>query len=124
MDAPYFWSKIAPYLCMFALGVGQILFKSAATASNGGRLLASPRALALLAAALLLYAFTTIAWINALRYVPLNKGYPIMALAYVVVPILSWYFLGERVTSTYWIGVVLLVAGVVVIGQSFERIHP
>jgi drug/metabolite transporter (DMT)-like permease len=123
MGGSFFWSRVAPFLCMLALGIGQILFKSVAIAANGGRLLGSPRALSVLVAALVLYALTTIAWINALRYVPLSKGYPIMALAYVVVPILSWYFLGEKVSATYWVGVFFLIAGIAIIGQSFVDAH-
>jgi drug/metabolite transporter (DMT)-like permease len=124
MGSSYFWSKIAPYLCMLGLGIGQILFKTVAIAANGTRILSSPRASAILAAALLLYGLTTIGWINTLRYLPLSRGYPIMALAYVIVPVLSWYWLGEKLSPLYWFGIMLLVAGIIVIGKSFGGEHP
>ena len=35
-----------------------------------------------------------------------------MALAFVIVPLLSSVLLGERLETTYWIGVAMIVAGV------------
>lgn len=64
--------------------------------------------------ALFIYGIATLLWISLLRYVPLNKAYVFMALSFVLVPIASYYIFSEQITVGYWIGVALIVSGVIV----------
>ena len=64
------------------------------------------------------YGVATIGWVLVLRQAPLNRVYPFMALAFVLVPLGSRLFLGEALAPQYWIGVALLVAGLVLIGRT------
>ena len=41
-----------------------------------------------------------------------------MALAFVIVPLLSAVLLGERLQPTYWLGVTMIVAGVSIAVRS------
>jgi drug/metabolite transporter (DMT)-like permease len=103
------------------LAAGQILFKRTAT-----RLVGLPlpeQFLALLVqpafySACLLYAVATVLWVWLLTLIPLSAAYPFAALSFVIVPIASWWFLGEPLGSRYWAGIALIVAGVSVIAGA------
>lgn len=98
------------------LSAGQILFKQAATASDE-----KPFHLALLngwmVAALFLYGFATGLWVWILRSTPLSIAYPFVALGFILVPLAAHYLFGEQLTIRYISGVVLIIAGLVVIGR-------
>ncbi|ELY7490310.1 EamA family transporter [Kosakonia cowanii] len=72
----------------------------------------------ILGSAFALYGFTTIAWVWVLQKIDLGKAYPLMALAFAIVPIGSYLFLGERFTAQYFIGVALIMTGIVVAVKS------
>jgi drug/metabolite transporter (DMT)-like permease len=48
----------------------------------------------------------------------LSKVVPLYSLSYVLVALIGQVFLGERVTRRRWTGIVIIVAGVVVLLQS------
>jgi len=58
------------------------------------------------------YGITAILWILALQHVSLSRGYMFMSLAFVIVPILSWYFFDDVLTTNFWLGVLLILSGV------------
>ena len=57
-------------------------------------------------------------WLAVLSRVPLSLAYPILALSYFVVVVEAWLFLHERVTLQRFLGVLIVVVGVVVVGLS------
>lgn len=100
--------------CVMGLAIGQVLFKlSAVTLKSGGTFLSMQGAGALLGA-LMLYGVTSLAWVWVLRQVELGRVYPLMALAFVMVPIGSHVFFGERFSTQYFLGVLLIVLGIVI----------
>jgi len=103
---------------VLSLAVGQILFKSAAMQWHKYSTLIAAQAIIRLVPALIIYALATIAWIWVLQKVSLNVAYPYMALAFVIVPLGSYIFLGETAGLGYWIGSFLIVAGVIVTSLS------
>jgi drug/metabolite transporter (DMT)-like permease len=103
------------------LAAGQILFKRTATPLVG--LPMPEQLLALLVqpsfyTACLLYAAATVLWVWLLTHIPLSAAYPFVALSFVVVPVASWWFLGEPLDRRYWTGIGLIVAGVGVIAVA------
>lgn len=101
-------------LCVLGIAIGQILFKlSAASLQKSGSFF-DPSTMLIIFLALALYGITTIAWIWVLQKIELGKAYPLMALAFVLVPIGSHFFLGERFQLQYFVGVALIVAGITV----------
>jgi drug/metabolite transporter (DMT)-like permease len=68
-------------------------------------------------AALALYAFGTIVWIFVLKQVPLTIAYSFMGLTFCFVPLLAQLFLGEALTLRYFLGVALIVGGMVAINS-------
>jgi multidrug transporter EmrE-like cation transporter len=113
------------YLAVFTviLAAGQVLFKKIGLTIAG---LPFPSGLRvavcdpLLYGALALYGLATMMWVGILSRVPLSQAYPWVALGTVVVPLLGWCVFGERLVPTFWVGMMLIVAGLVVLqyGQS------
>lgn len=101
--------------CVLALSVGQLLFKKVAIEMAAAGTWIHPRVLVFTAIAFFIYGVTTLAWIYVLRFVELNRAYPVMALSFVAVPVMGYLFYGEMVSSYYFIGVVLIISGIVVI---------
>lgn len=67
---------------------------------------------------LALYAVSAATWIIALSLVPLTVAYPFLGLTYVAVAIIAVRKLGERLTPAQWLGIVLIVAGVLMVALS------
>lgn len=95
-----------------ALAAGQILFKLAAAHGGPGPALGGVALGWPLALGLALYVAATGAWLALLRAVPLSQAYPVMALAYVVVPVMAHWWLGEALRWQTLAGAALIVAGV------------
>lgn len=105
---------VAAALCVLGLAIGQVLFKFSASAlAQEGSVLA-PRVAAAFLAAVCLYGVTSLAWVWLLQRVELGRVYPIMALAFVLVPLGSHLAFGERFPPQYFAGVALIVVGIVV----------
>jgi drug/metabolite transporter (DMT)-like permease len=109
---------IAALLCVVGLAVGQILFKSSATALAEGGSIFHSKALIPLLAAMCLYGITSIAWVWILQKIELGRVYPLMALAFVFVPCGSYLFFGERFAPQYFVGVALIMSGIIVAAKA------
>jgi len=107
-------SIVSTLFCVLGLSMGQVAFKYAANSLNQTQSIFAPKTLIILIIALLIYGITTIAWIIILRSVELGKIYPIMALAYIFVPLASLIFFKERFSINYYLGVILIMIGIVV----------
>lgn len=106
------------FFCVICMAIGQILFKISATCflSNGSIFAIKP--LAIFLSTLCLYGITSLAWVWVLQRVELGRTYPLMALAFVLVPIGSHFVFGERFQTQYFIGVCMIVAGIVIAAKS------
>ncbi len=62
----------------------------------------------------MLYGLATIAWIWALRQVPLTTAYMFMSLGFVLVPIMSHFVLGEALNIRIALGSAMIIAGIMV----------
>lgn len=108
-------------LMAYAIGmaVGQLLFKAAAMryASDGT---VADRLLSLLAnpyfmAAVVLYVGLTVLWVWILTFTPLSRGYPFVALAFAVTPLLGGLVFGEPITGRLLVGLALILGGLVLV---------
>ena len=107
-------ASIAALLCVCGIAAGQLLFKCTADSQALSGSYLHPRTLLWLLSALIRYGVT----IWTLQQGPLSRLYPWMALAFVIVPLLSALLLGERLQTTYWLGVSMIVAGVSIAVRS------
>ena len=106
---------IVAVVCVLA--VGQLLFKMVGLriASGGFQdLLHDQRGALLFAISLVLYGIATIAWIWALRQVPLSTAYMFMSLGFVLVPVMSHFVLGEVINMRIALGSAMIIAGIMV----------
>ncbi len=71
-----------------------------------------------------LYGSNTVLLMFALRDGELSKLYPIIALTYVWVTVLSMYFFDEKLTFWKGAGIAIIVAGVSVLGRATNPPSP
>ena len=94
------------------ISVGQLLFKHTATmlnaATNGVWALLNPY----LITALVIYGCATLAWVYILQQVPLSLAYPLFALSFLFVPLLSMIIFREPFTLKMVAGSAVIVFGV------------
>lgn len=108
---------ILALLTAVAMACGQLLFKFGAERwriDSLSQAVLSFISNPFLVSAVLLYAVTILLWIYVLKVLPLSLAYPLTALSYVLVPLLCWAVLGEKVSSQTLLGSTLIIAGVLV----------
>jgi drug/metabolite transporter (DMT)-like permease len=113
MNTSRFAAHLVAIGCVCAIAVGQVLFKLLANMLHSGRPIGSVNVLATGAAAGVIYAGSTIAWIWLLQFIEISKVYPYFALAFIIVPIAGYLIFGEVISTKYMIGVALISAGIV-----------
>jgi drug/metabolite transporter (DMT)-like permease len=105
-------------ICVIGIAIGQILFKLSAAALQKSESYLDIAFLTSLCSAFLVYGITTIAWVWVLQKVELGKVYPLMALAFVLVPIGSHFIFGEKFQAQYFLGVAVIIAGIFIAVKS------
>ncbi|HJH20828.1 MULTISPECIES: EamA family transporter [Pseudomonas] len=101
-------------VCVIGIAAGQILFKMSSSSLSKSGSWFDMQTLTVLFSAFALYGLTTILWVYVLQRADLGKIYPLMALAFVIVPIGSHFVFGERFQPQYMVGVALIIVGIVV----------
>lgn len=109
-------------LCTIA---GQLLLKNAVTElkpllqSGPIDFLIGAALSPLVIAALCLQMLGYVAWLFVLSKEKLSVAFALSGSSfYLLMAIASWYFFGERLDSTQWLGIVLISAGVVLITNA------
>ncbi len=64
------------------------------------------------------YGVGAILWLIVLSRLDLSYAYLLLAAMYVLIPLVSWLFLGERIPPLRWLGMVVVVLGVVIVARS------
>lgn len=113
-------SRIAQALIsVVGISTGQLLLKMAATnlgnAEAIGFWFLGFRINIYLAAGITVLGVSTLLWIWVLRSIPLSVAYPVMALAFIIVPVLSFLILGEPLSWKLLAGSLLIGAGLITI---------
>jgi len=67
---------------------------------------------------LVLFGLSAIVWLVVLSRASLSFAYPFASLSYVLILVMGRFVLDERITSLRLAGVALIVAGVVLVGQT------
>ena len=113
-------------LCALLLSTGQVLWKVAldrngglikqgvSLAGNVWALSTSPYMLL----GILLYAVSTVVWLYLLGEYEYSYIYPMISMAYVFGFIYSKVVFHEQINAFRWIGVVLIIAGVILINRK------
>ncbi|WP_340318156.1 EamA family transporter [Rhizorhabdus argentea] len=107
--------------CILAESVRELCFKATATSLHGAVTRRDWRrvcANSLLWSGIALWVIETLAWVAALDRVPLGIGYPVRATSYVLIPLLAWLVLHERLERGQIAGIALIAAGIGCVGLS------
>ena len=113
------WAFGLIILCTFLTSVAQILYKFGAN-----KLVVSLYGIITnyqIITGLILYITAGIIMITALRGGDLSVLYPIIATSYIWVALLSMFFLGELMNVYKWIGVFIVIAGVICVGLGSKK---
>ena len=112
------WHSAFAFICVLAICLGQILFKRVSIEVEAVGTWLNARVVFYAGVAFAVYGGATFLWIYLLRFVELSRAYPVMAFSFVVVPLLSAWLYGDRLSAAYLGGSVLIVAGVIVISRA------
>jgi drug/metabolite transporter (DMT)-like permease len=108
------------FCCTILGAAAQILMKTGANHMAEPGLLAMATNLPLMAG-YCLYGISTLLLVLALKDGELSLLYPVIALTYVWVTILSFLIFHDSINSWKLLGIVLIVAGVAVLGKGGKR---
>jgi len=61
------------------------------------------------------YILSFISWIQVLRTLPLSVAFPAINVVHILVPLGAWLFLGETIHTQRWVGILLVVLGIVLL---------
>ena len=67
---------------------------------------------------LALYGLGAVAWLIVLSRLDLSFAYPFLALSYAITPILAWRLLDEPVSGLRWLGIAVIILGVVIVSRT------
>lgn len=69
-------------------------------------------------AGMALYFLSAAAWLFLLTRLDISYVQPILALTYVVTPILAIIFLSESIPPMRWLGIVIIIIGVFIVART------
>jgi len=64
-----------------------------------------------------------ISWLYVLRFIPLTIAYPLSNLVHVLIPLSSWFFLDEIISTQRWCGIALVLIGVLIVAKPVARME-
>jgi drug/metabolite transporter (DMT)-like permease len=70
-----------------------------------------------------LIILSLLTWLHVLRYIPLSIAFPISQVVHVLVPLCSWVFLGEWISSLRWGGIALVSLGLALVAKPVARLE-
>ncbi|UUZ71775.1 EamA family transporter [Polaromonas sp. P1(28)-8] len=108
-------------MSVVGISLGQLLLKMAAMNLHNpdalGFWLAGLRINAHLISGVAVLGCSTLLWVWVLRGIPLSIAYPFMALAFIFVPVLSFYVLGEPLGWRQAAGGLMIALGVIIVSS-------
>ena len=64
-----------------------------------------------------------ISWLYVLRFIPLTIAYPLSNFVHVLIPLSSWFFLDEIISTQRWCGIALVLIGVLIVAKPVARME-
>jgi len=107
-----------PFFCVLIVAIGQIFFKlDALELQKTGNFL-NFRVLLFFLIPIFLYGFSSFLWVIALTKHKLSTIYPISALAFILVPLGSFFILDEKLSLQYFSGLFFILCGIILIAKA------
>lgn len=73
--------------------------------------------------AIIFIVVSFVSWLYVLKYIPLSIAFPLSRVVDALVPLGSWIFLGETISTVRWCGIALVVIGLGVVAQPVARME-
>jgi multidrug transporter EmrE-like cation transporter len=67
---------------------------------------------------LAIFGISAVVWLIVLSRVPLSTAYPFAGITYVTTALVGRFMLGENVPGIRWLGILLIVSGILLVGRS------
>jgi drug/metabolite transporter (DMT)-like permease len=64
-----------------------------------------------------------ICWIYVLRHIPLSVAFPMTNVVHVLIPISCWFFLGEAISLRRWLGIGIILCGLMLVARPIAQIE-
>ena len=64
-----------------------------------------------------------LSWLYVLKYIPLSIAFPLSRVVDALVPLCSWIFLGEMISTRRWCGIALVIIGLAVVAKPVARME-
>jgi undecaprenyl phosphate-alpha-L-ara4N flippase subunit ArnE len=71
--------------------------------------------------AIVFVILSLVTWLHVLRSIPLSVAFPISQVVHALIPLGSWLFLGEAITSLRGCGIALVLFGLAVVAKPVAR---
>lgn len=120
MNSSYLYVAVT----VFSTVASQVLFKKGtAYLGSFGEAITTPMMLSkylnlYIVLGLLFSVISIVSWLYALSKLPLSHAYPYMSLTFPLVLFFSFVIFGEQVSWLRWLGVMLIVFGLVIVGRD------
>ena len=62
------------------------------------------------------------AWMRAISELPLSVAFTLSNVVHVLIPLCCWLFLGEAINTLRWVGIGLVITGLLIIAKPFAQI--
>jgi drug/metabolite transporter (DMT)-like permease len=73
--------------------------------------------------AIIFVIISFISWLYVLKYIPLSIAFPLSRVVDALVPLCSWIFLGEMISTRRWCGIALVIIGLAVVAKPVARME-
>ena len=113
--------ELTASILLFA--ASQLLLKRGAGAEADGAFNFSALTSAWVWAGIAAEIASLVLWLGALRTVPLSIAYNLSGATHVLIPLGCWAWLGESITPLRWLGIGLVLAGVVLSARSAAAVE-
>jgi len=62
-------------------------------------------------------------WLATIRKLPLTIAFPVSNVVHILVPLCSWIFLGEAILMRRWLGIALVLIGLMIVAKPAARLE-
>lgn len=62
-------------------------------------------------------------WLATIRQLPLTIAFPVGNAVHILVPLSSWIFLGEAILPRRWIGIALVLIGLMIVAKPAAKLE-
>lgn len=63
-------------------------------------------------------AIGTLVWLMVLYHMEVSQAFPFLSLGYVLVMLASRFYLGEKISRSRWVGVGLIIVGIILLSRA------